>query len=82
MSRTRPTTLRRRQIPALVGHWNTEDIPGYLEIDLVSHSGEFAAGTFLYTLSTEERTVATRSGSWSAALLSSRHRLQPSQRPH
>ncbi len=51
MSQTKPGTLLRRQIPALVGHWKTEDIPGYLEIDLVSHSGEFAAGTFLYTLS-------------------------------
>jgi len=51
MAQTKPGTLLRRQIPALVGHWKTEDIPGYLEIDLVSHSGEFAAGTFLYTLS-------------------------------
>lgn len=52
MSQTEPGTLLRKQIPALVGHWKTEDIPGYLEIDLVSHSGEYAAGTFLYTLST------------------------------
>ena len=52
MSQTKPGTLLRQQIPALVGHWKNEDVPGYLEIDLVSHSGEFAAGTFLYTLST------------------------------
>lgn len=52
MSQTKPGTLLRKQIPALVGHWKTEDIPGFLEIDLVSHSGEFAAGTFVYTLST------------------------------
>ncbi len=52
MSQTKPGTLLRQQIPALVGHWKNEDIPGYLEIDLVSHSGEFASGTFLYTLST------------------------------
>lgn len=27
------------------------DEPGYLEIDLVSHSGEVAIGDFIYTLS-------------------------------
>jgi hypothetical protein len=52
MAQTKPGTLLRRQIPALVGSWKAEDVPGYLEIDLVSHSGEYAAGTFLYTLST------------------------------
>lgn len=51
MSQTKPGTLLRKQIPAIVGHWVKEDVPGYLEIDLVSHSGEHAAGTFLYTLS-------------------------------
>ena len=51
MSQTKPGTLLRRQIPALVGWWKAEDVPGYLEIDLVSHSGEYAVGTFLYTLS-------------------------------
>jgi hypothetical protein len=52
MAQTRPGTLLRRQIPALVGSGKAEDVPGYLEIDLVSHSGEYAAGTFLYTVST------------------------------
>ncbi len=52
MSQTKPGTLLRKQIPALVGYWKNEDIPGYLEIDLVSRSGEFASGTFIYTLST------------------------------
>jgi hypothetical protein len=52
MAQTKPGTLLRRQIPALVGSWKAKDVPGYLEIDLVSHSGEYAAGTFLYTLST------------------------------
>jgi hypothetical protein len=52
MAQPKPGTLLRRQIPALVGPWKAEDVPGYLEIDLVSHSGEYAAGTFLYTLST------------------------------
>jgi hypothetical protein len=52
MAQTKPGTLLRRQIPALVGPWKAEDVPGYLEIDLVSPSGDYAAGTFLYTLST------------------------------
>jgi len=51
MSQTKPGTLLRKQIPAIVGRWADKDVPGYLEIDLVSHSGEFAAGTFIYTLS-------------------------------
>jgi hypothetical protein len=52
MAQTKPGTLLRRQIPALPGSSAAEDVPGHLEIDLVSHSGEYAAGTFLYTLST------------------------------
>ncbi|MGH9206556.1 MAG: hypothetical protein ACRD1G_08365 [Acidimicrobiales bacterium] len=52
LSQTKPGTLLRRQIPAVVGRWRDDDVPGYLEIDLVSHSGEVAAGTFIYTLST------------------------------
>lgn len=51
MSQTKPGGLLRRQIPVLVGRWKALDQPGYLEIDLVSHSGEVAIGTFLYTLS-------------------------------
>ena len=51
MSQTKPGTLLCKQIPAIVGRWADRDVPGYLEIDLVSHSGEFAAGTFLFTLS-------------------------------
>jgi hypothetical protein len=47
MAQTKPGTLLRRQIPALVGPWKAEDVPDYLEIDLASHSGEYAAGTFL-----------------------------------
>jgi hypothetical protein len=52
MAQTKPGSLLRRQIPALPGSQSAEDVPGHLEIDLVSHSGEYAAGTFLYTLST------------------------------
>ena len=51
MAQTKPGGLLRRRIPAVVGHWRDDDVPGYLEIDLVSHSGEVAVGTFLFTLS-------------------------------
>jgi hypothetical protein len=34
----------------VVGQWKALDQPGYLEIDLVSHSGEVAAGRWIYTL--------------------------------
>ena len=51
MCQTKPGALLRRQIPVIVGHWKELDEPGYVEIDLVSHSGEHAVGSFLYTLS-------------------------------
>ncbi len=50
MSQTKPGSLLRRQIPVVVGQWKALDQPGYLEIDLVSHSGEVAAGLWIYTL--------------------------------
>ena len=34
----------------VVGQWRELDTPGYLEIDLVSHSGEVAAGEWIWTL--------------------------------
>ena len=55
LAQTKPGTLLRRQIPALVGSGQAEDVPGPLEIDLVSHSGEDAAGTVLSPLSTVDR---------------------------
>ena len=51
MCQTKPGTLLRRQIPVIVGHWKDLDEPGYVEIDLVSHSGELAVGKWLNTLS-------------------------------
>jgi hypothetical protein len=51
MSQTKPGTLLRRQIPVIVGKWKEQDEPGYIEIDLVSHSGEHPVGKFLNTLS-------------------------------
>ena len=50
LSQTKPGSLLRRQIPVVVGQWKALDVPGYLEIDLVSHSGEIAAGRWIFTL--------------------------------
>lgn len=50
LSQTRPGALLRRQVPVIVGRWRELDRPGYLEIDLVSHSGEVAAGDWLNTI--------------------------------
>jgi hypothetical protein len=46
---TRPGSLLKHLIPIKTDHWDVTT-PGYLEIDLVSHSGASAAGEFLHTL--------------------------------
>lgn len=46
---TRPGSLLKHLIPIKTDHWGVTK-PGYLEIDLVSHSGASAAGEFLHTL--------------------------------
>lgn len=46
---TRPGSLLKHMIPVKTEHWDVT-LPGYLEIDLVSHSGASAAGEFVYTL--------------------------------
>jgi hypothetical protein len=46
---TRPGSLLKHQIPIKTEHWDVRT-SGYLEIDLVSHSGASAAGEFLHTL--------------------------------
>lgn len=46
---TRPGSLLKHQIPIKTDHWDVHQA-GYLEIDLVSHSGASAAGEFLHTL--------------------------------
>jgi len=46
---TRPGSLLKHMIPVKTEHWDVT-LPGYLEIDLVSHSGASGAGEFLYTL--------------------------------
>lgn len=46
---TRPGSLLKHMIPIKTDHWDVT-LPGYLEIDLVSHSGSSAAGEFIHTL--------------------------------
>jgi hypothetical protein len=46
---TRPGSLLKHMIPIKTDHWDVHQ-PGYLEIDLVSHSGAAAVGEFLHTL--------------------------------
>jgi hypothetical protein len=47
--RTKPGTLLKHHIPLKTDHWDV-DAPGFSEIDLVSHSGDSAAGDFCYSL--------------------------------
>jgi len=47
--RTKPGSLLRHQIPVKCDHWDVKQ-PGFLELDLVSHSGECGSGDFIYTL--------------------------------
>lgn len=46
---TRPGTLLKHLVPLKTDQWDVTQ-PGYLEIDLVSHSGASGAGDFLHTL--------------------------------
>jgi len=46
---TRPGSLLKHLIPIKTDQWDVTT-PGYVEIDLVSHSGASAAGEFLHTL--------------------------------
>jgi len=47
--RTKPGTLLRHKIPVKTDHWDVRQ-PGYLEADLVSHSGESGYGEFMHSL--------------------------------
>ncbi|MDE3179631.1 MAG: transposase family protein [Acidobacteriota bacterium] len=47
--RTKPGTLLKHHIPLKTDHWDVKT-PGFTEIDLVSHSGNSAAGEFCYSL--------------------------------
>jgi len=47
--RTKPGTLLKHHIPIKTDCWDVR-VPGFTEIDLVSHSGDTAAGEFLHSL--------------------------------
>ena len=47
--KTKPGSLLKRDIPIRTDFWNINE-PGWLEIDLVSHSGPCAFGDFIFTL--------------------------------
>ena len=47
--RTKPGTLLKHPIPLKRDHWEVQ-VPGFSEIDLVSHSGNSGAGDFCYSL--------------------------------
>jgi hypothetical protein len=47
--RTKPGTLLKHHIPLKTDHWDVQ-VPGFTEIDLVSHSGNSGAGDFCYSL--------------------------------
>ena len=47
--RTKPGSLLKHHIPLKTDHWDVK-VPGFTEIDLVSHSGNSASGNFCYSL--------------------------------
>jgi hypothetical protein len=47
--RTKPGRLLKHHIPLKTDHWDVQ-VPGFTEIDLVSHSGNCATGEFCYAL--------------------------------
>ena len=65
--RTKPGYLLKHHIPVKTDSWDV-CVPGYTEVDLVSHSGDSAAGDFAHTLNvtdihtgwTESRAVLGR----------------------
>ena len=76
-ARTRPGTLLKSQIPVRTwADWN-DAVPGFVEIDLVSHDGGNAAGEHAWTLTvtdiatgwTEERSVPNKARKWVLAAL-------------
>ena len=47
--RTKPGSLLKPHIPLTADHWDVQ-VPGFTEIDLVSHSGDSASGDFCHSL--------------------------------
>jgi hypothetical protein len=59
--RTKPGYLLKHHIPVKTDSWDVR-IPGYTEVDLVSHSGDSASGDFAHTLNvTDIHTAWTES---------------------
>lgn len=50
---TKPGSLAKSEIPLRVGYWN-ETKPGFAEMDLVAHCGDYAGGDFANTLNTTD----------------------------
>jgi len=48
-TRSKPGTLLKHLIPLRTDHWRVK-MPGFAEVDLVSHSGDSASGEFAYSL--------------------------------
>jgi hypothetical protein len=76
-SRTKPGSLLRSQIPVRTwAEWD-DAVPGFVEIDLVSHDGGHAAGEHVWTLTvtdiatgwTENRSLPTKARKWVMAAL-------------
>lgn len=47
--RTKPGSLLKHQIPIRTTHWDVTT-PGFVEIDLVAHSGRSASGDYIFSL--------------------------------
>jgi Integrase core domain len=47
--RTKPGTLLKHHIPIRTTHWDVTT-PGYVEVDLVAHSGKSASGDYIFSL--------------------------------
>ena len=50
ISTTKPGTLLKKSIPVRTWHEWDDTRPGFMEMDLVAHCGDNAAGQFIYTL--------------------------------
>ena len=60
--RTKPGTLLKHHIPVKTDSWDVQ-VPGFAEVDLVSHSGDSGEGEFVHTLNlTDIHTGWTESG--------------------
>lgn len=78
---TRPGSLLKRMIPIKTDHWDVKR-PGFIEVDLVSHSGSCAAGDFIYSLNLTDiysGWVETRAvmGKGETAILHALKQIQP-----